>query len=84
MDNDKNIPDFMAAFLSRPEPELDKDYYRTDELYRERFGHGVPRAMLPDSITLDEIRKAMEACLESGQDNLLELLGVEINRDYLY
>lgn len=84
MNNEKKVSDYMATFLGRPESEIDKDYYKIEEMYIKRFGHGVPRAMLPDAISLDEIKRAMKTCLESGEDKLMELLGVEINNEYLY
>lgn len=48
------------------------------------IGHTVPRAMLPDSISMDSIKNAMKTCIETKKDTLLELLGVELNEEYLY
>lgn len=48
------------------------------------FGHTVPRAMLPDSISMGSIKSAMKTCIENKKDTLFELLGVELNDEYLY
>lgn len=84
MNTDKKVSDFMDAFLSTSEPNIDQEYYQIEEQYKALFGHSVPRAMLPDSITMDSIKTAMKTCIENKKDNLFELLGVKINEEYLY
>ena len=84
MSIDKKVSDFMSAFISSPEPEIDHEYFQIEEEYSKMYGHTVPREMLPDSVTTDSIKAAMKKCIESGKDTLFELLGVEINNDYLY
>lgn len=84
MSIDKKVSDFMNAFLDTPEPSVDQEYYQIEELYKAIFGHTVPRAMLPDSISMDSIKTAMKTCIENKKDTLFELLGVELNDEYLY
>ena len=84
MNNEKKVSDFMNDFLNTPEPSIDQEYYQIEEKYKEMFGHNVPRAMLPDSISIDSIKTAMISCIENHDDNLFELLGVQLNDDYLY
>lgn len=84
MDKDKNVSDFMNAFLSTPEPSVDQEYYQIEEQYKALFGHTVPRAMLPDIISMDQIKSAMKSCIENQNDTLFDLLGVELNDEYLY
>lgn len=84
MSIDKKVSDFMNAFLNTPEPSLDHEYYQIEEQYEKMFGHIVPRAMLPDSISMDNIKSAMKTCIENQKDTLFELLGVELNNEYLY
>ena len=48
------------------------------------FGHGVPREMIPTSISMDDIKVAMKQCIEKKKDVLFELLGVEVNNTDLY
>ena len=43
-----------------------------------------PREMLPDSISMEQIKQAMNKCILSKKDDLFELLGVIISDDYLY
>lgn len=84
MSIDKKVSDFMNVFLDTPEPSIDQEYYQIEEQYKVLFGHVVPRAMLPDSISMDSIKVAMKTCIESKKDTLFELLGIEINDEYLY
>ena len=66
------------------EPKIDNEYYEIEEQYFRQFGHGVPREMLPDSISTEQIKQAMKKCILSKKDNLFELLGIIINDNYLY
>lgn len=84
MADDKKLADFMAAFLSTPEPEIDREYSEIEDRYTKRFGHAVPREMLPDSITPEQLKSAMEECIRQEKDCLFEVLGIQINYDYLY
>ena len=54
MDKNKSVADFMNSFLNTPEPKIDNEYYEIEEQYFRQFGHGVPREMLPDSISSHE------------------------------
>lgn len=84
MSIDKKVSDFMNAFLDTLEPDIEQEYYQIEEQYKAMFGHTVPRAMLPDSISMDSIKSAMKTCIDNKKDTLLELLGVELNDEYLY
>ncbi len=84
MGKDKKVSDFMNAFLNTPEPNVDQEYYQIEEQYKAMFGHPVPRAMLPDGISMDIIKSAMRICIENKKDTLFALLGVELNDEYLY
>lgn len=84
MSIDKKVSGFMNAFLDTPEPNIYQEYYQIEEQYKAIFGHTVPRAMLPDSISMDSIKFAMQTCIENKKDALFELLGVELNDEYLY
>lgn len=84
MDKNKSVADFMNSFLNTPEPKIDNEYYEIEEQYLRQFGHGVPREMLPDSISTEQIKQAMKKCILSKKDNLFELLGIIINDNYLY
>ena len=64
MNMDKKVSDFMNAFISSPEPSIDHEYFQIEEQYEKLFGHTVPRAMLPDSVTMDRIKAAMKICIK--------------------
>ena len=84
MDKNKNVWDFMNAFIDGPEPNLDKEYSEIEKRYERLFGHGVPREMIPDSITKEQIKSALQQCIDTNMDNLLTILGIHLNYDYLY
>ena len=84
MSNERNVEEFMMSFLESAAPKIDEEYYNIEEQYIKTFGHSIPRAMLPDGISLDDIKKEMQRCLETGEDKLMDNLGVEINNEYMY
>ena len=67
MDKNKSVADFMNSFLNTPEPKIDNEYYEIEEQYFRQFGHGVPREMLPDSISTEQIKQAMKKCILSKE-----------------
>ena len=48
------------------------------------FGKNVPTECLPSRITDDQIKQAMKECIETGQDSLLDILGVSIDDTVIY
>ena len=60
------------------------EYDKIQEEYYALFQHNVPRSLLPDSVSDEEIISAMKVCIETKKDTLFELLGVELNDEYLY
>ncbi len=60
------------------------EYDKVQDEYFSMFGHNVPRSLLPDSMSEKQIMSAMKKCISTKTDNLFELLGVEINEEYLY
>lgn len=78
------IEDFMKNITNATVPELDMEYQKIQDEYQKKFGHKAPRAMMSSAITEDDIKKAMRICLESGEDQLMELLGITIREDVLY
>lgn len=84
MDTNKKVASFMNDFLETPAPIVDDEYFEIEECYIKMFGHPVPRAMLPDSVTTVQIKEAMRSCLERREDVLFDLLGVELSDEVLY
>lgn len=60
------------------------EYDKVQEEYFSMFGHNVPRSLLPDTMDDEKIISAMKTCIENKKDILFELLGVDINNEYLY
>ena len=85
MDNNSSMNDILNAFIDNtPEPEVDREYFEIEEEYEKHFGHPVPGAMIPDSVSSEQIKDAMKTCIEKNEDILFQLLGVEINDSYIY
>lgn len=80
----KSYDDFLNAFSSEQDIQTDKDYYDMEDKYYALFRHRVPREMLPDCISMDEIKEAMSKCINEKQDRLFDILGVEISNEHLY
>lgn len=62
---------------------LKRDYQSAGSGWKDQQ-YSVPREMLPDSISMEQIKQVMKKCILSETDNLFELLRVTINDDYLY
>ena len=84
MDKNKQVWDFMNAFIEDTSCCAADEYQQIEDRYTAMFGHVVPRDMIPNSISHDELKSAMLQCIDTKKDNLLELLNVKINPDHLY
>ena len=76
--------DFMNAFIDSGESKIDEEMFELEQKYSTKFGHGVPREMIPPSVSETQIKEAVQKCIETEQDNLFELLGVTIDNRNLY
>ena len=50
------LKDFMNSLADTPVPKQDAEYVELEKQYEEKFGHIVPREMLPPSIKIDDIK----------------------------
>lgn len=80
----KDMMDFMNAFINSGELKVDEEMFELEQKYFEMFHHGVPREMIPPSISQFQIKEAVIKCIETGKDNLFELLGVTVDYRNLY
>lgn len=78
------VKSFMKYLINKKNTDIDKEYYELHNKYREMFGKGVPTEFLPSRITDTQIKQAMRECVETGQDNLLDILEVTIDYKVLY
>lgn len=78
------VKDYMKYLINKKSTEVDKEYLDLLSKYREMFGKGVPTECLPSRITDTQIKQAMRECIETGQDNLLDILGVTIDNTVIY
>ena len=74
----------MKSLINKKGTEVDKEYLDLLSKYREMFGKNVPTECLPSRITDTQIKQAMRECIETGQDNLLDILGVTIDDKVFY
>lgn len=77
------VKSYMKYIINK-DKNIDKEYYELHNKYREMFGKGVPTECLPSRITDTQVKQAMRECIETGQDNLLDILGVTIDDKVLY
>lgn len=78
----EDITNFVSSNTEKN--EIDKEYYELEDIYKNLFGHGVPREMIPTSITMEKIKMAMKKCIETKNDDLFGALGIEISTEALY
>ncbi len=68
---------FMNKLIDEDINDFDNEKFELEQKYAAMFGHGVPREMFPPSISEDEIRKAVECCVQNQKDELMKILNVE-------
>lgn len=78
------VKSFMKYLINKKSTEVDKEYLDLLSKYRKMFGKNVPTECLPSRITDTQIKQAMRECIETGQDNLLDILGITIDDKVLY
>jgi len=78
------VKSYMEYLINKKKTSIDKEYYELHNKYREMFGKGVPTECLPSRITEEQIKQAMCECIETGEDNLLDILGVTIDDTVIY
>jgi hypothetical protein len=78
------VKSFMKYLINKKSTEVDKEYLDLLSKYRKMFGKNVPTECLPSRITEEQIKQAMKECIETGQDSLLDILGVSIDDTVLY
>ena len=79
-----SIQDFMFSMIEKPVTDINQKLYEKQREYEKRFGHGVPREMLPDSLTDEQLFNAIGKGIEAGNDNIFSILGIKENEDYIY
>lgn len=84
MDSINLIEDITSFLNSGNNTPIDEEYYRIEDQFKSYFGHGVPREMIPTSISMDQIKEAMKQCIKLNKDELFNVLGIELNNDDLY
>lgn len=83
MKDDKNNLSLDDLFYDDKSEEKNEEQVII-ELYIDKFGHGLPLELIPDTISETEILQKARVCIDNNQDNLLQLLGIQINESDLY
>lgn len=78
------VKSFMKYLINKKSTEVDKEYLDLLSKYRKMFGKNVPTECLTSRITEEQIKQAMRECIETGQDRLLDILGVTIEGKVIY
>ena len=79
-----NVRSYMKYLINKKNTNDDKEYLNLLSKYRKMFGKNVPTECLPSRITEEQIKQAMCECIETGQDRLLDILGVSIDDKVFY
>ena len=79
-----NVRSYMKYLINKKNTNVDKEYLNLLSKYRKMFGKNVPTECLPSRITEEQIKQAMCECIETGQDRLLDILGVSIDDKVFY
>jgi hypothetical protein len=58
---------------------IDKEYFELEDRFEQEFGYRIPRAMFPDRILDEDVKKAMRVCFERNEDVLYSVLGISID-----
>lgn len=58
--------------------ELTDEYRAAAKAFKEKFGQGVPLAMIPPTTNTFDLIEKIRKCIETGNDTLLEQYGVVI------
>ena len=82
-DQKMGLEDFMFSLAERPVEDQFK-ISDAEKQYTQLFGHAVPREMIPPAVTVEMLERAMKTCVESGKDELLQILGVQTDENNLY
>lgn len=70
--------------------EINNDEFNEDELfdlemkYFNHFHQAIPREMMPSAITNEEIKVAIQKCLETNNSDILSVLNVKVDKEHLY
>lgn len=78
------VKSYMKTIINKKSTEVDKEYLELLSKYRKMFGKTVPTECLPSRITDVQIKQAMCECIDTGKNNLLDILGVTIDYKVLY
>lgn len=78
------VKGYMKYLINKKNTNVDKEYLELLNKYREMLGKNVPTECLSSRITDTQIKQAMRECIETGKDNLLEILGVSIEDTVIY
>lgn len=76
--------DNLFDFGTETETIEDNNTFEMARRYHEKFGHAIPFYLLPETVSEADVFEKVKICLESGEDNLLELFGVKVDNDALY
>ena len=74
----------LDLFLQPVAPPQDTELDQAMENYRKRFGYPVPLEMIPAQMDRAALLGAVKTCLEEGNDNIFQYLGLELPPDALF
>lgn len=78
------LNDFLLAFSDLPDERDQTEFNEVMEQYQLVFGSVPPLEMVPPGFSEADIIKAVKKCIEQGNADLLQVIGVCINENFIY
>ena len=75
---------FVNEQKSENPDNTSNEFNKLVEEYVQLFNRAVPREVIPDSISDEELSRALRKCIDSKEDTLLEDLNITLDENNLY
>lgn len=79
-----SVEEYMNKIADMPVQSTDPEYDNLEQQFIDKFHECIPTEMLPPAITTDKIKQAIRTCISSNNPDILQVLNVQINGDFVY
>lgn len=76
--------EYMNKIADIPVQSTDLEYDNLEQQFIDKFHECIPTEMLPPSITTNKIKQAIRTCISSNNPDILQVLNVQINENFVY
>lgn len=78
------IDAFFEDFDSDLLDEHDDAFLEISEMFASKFNDTIPLSLIPNRISVEELRLAVEDCIANNDSDILRRLSIQIHPDALY